>query len=67
MPLDRNALAAGIKTVMSQANAEKWTADKVADGLADAIHAYASAAKVVGVTGNTAGVPFTQSGSGKLE
>jgi hypothetical protein len=64
--LDRNALATGIKKAMKDGLDKKQTADQVAEALADAIHAYTSAAEVEGIKGSVDDRPFDQDGRGKL-
>lgn len=66
MTLDRNKLAADIKQVMKRGKTENLSADQVADALADAIHAYTSAAQVTGIAGAVDNRPFTQQGKGKV-
>ncbi len=57
MPLDRNTLESSLSTTLrshfKQAKDEAWSADQAADAMAkavaDAVHAYASAARVAGI------------------
>jgi hypothetical protein len=58
MPLDRNALEAALSTAFrdnfQRGKDEAWeipqSADEMATAIADAVHAYVSAARVAGVT-----------------
>jgi len=58
--LDKTLLAAKLQNVFQKAKAETWGPDQVASGLADAVHAYVSAAQVQGVASKVAvDVPLT--------
>lgn len=77
MPLDRNALEAGLaavlKTNFRKGVDEEWSADDAADAMAgaiaDAVHAYVGGARVTGVqtqvrnAGNSVIGTGTQTGS----
>lgn len=49
MALNKNTLAAAIKTTFETAADQAWTAQQVADGLATAIDAFVRSAEVAGV------------------
>ena len=76
MPLNKIQLEAAIKGVFDQADSEKdplVARGKIAQGLAEAVHAYVAAADVADVTvtvrdpGNIVIGTGTQTGKGKLE
>jgi hypothetical protein len=66
MTLDPNKLASDNKDLMKRGKAQNLSADQVAEALADAIHAYTSAAQVTDIAGSVDNRPFAQSGKGKV-
>ena len=73
MALNQSTLSQALKNTFSQAKANSWTSDQVADALAAAINSFVASADVVGVTVNVvsaANQPLgtgTQTGTGKLQ
>ncbi len=73
MPLDQSTLAQALKTAFSQAKANSWSSDQVADAMAAAIDTFVIGADVVGVTVNVVSPtnqPLgtgSQTGTGKLQ
>ena len=73
MPLDKDTLTTTIKTTFQTAKEENWTADQVAEALANAIDACVRSGDVTGITTDVrdfADNPIgtgTQTGTGKIE
>lgn len=72
MPLDKQTLTATIKATFKSAKEEEWTADQVAEALADAIDAFVKSGDVTGITtevkdGDNIIGTGTQTGAGQIE
>jgi hypothetical protein len=63
MPLNRNALEQTLKQVFRDAKKHGWTADKVAEELADAIDAFVKTGQITGLQVSVAIGAVTHTGN----